>query len=305
MLLKQFPDINFVRQLRNDTVLPTHAWKNVALNFLCRQASRSGVESPYSLFLNRSGHSYCRVNERQHRIDTDTYLLTQPGEVYDLEVDNMQQTEICNLHINRDFFLQLTHTLTTGSHNLLDNPGHDSSYTPQLFTQLYRKDVQFQAFTSQLCELRPDDLQGFDLVLADIVAHILLANEQIRKKIASLPALKATVRADIQQRLARAADYLHANYQHNPNLDEVCRETAISKFHFLRLFKAFYGVTPYQYLCRIRMEKATTLLATTKQPIHEISDALGFEYPNSFVKTFRKSYALSPMQYRKQISNFG
>ena len=66
------------------------------------------------------------------------------------------------------------------------------------------------------------------------------------------------------------------------------------------MFKAFYGITPYQFISAVRMQKAAQLLKTSGLSINEIADQLGFEYPNSLIKAFRKTYKEAPLHYRKE-----
>ncbi len=299
MLLKEFPDINMVRQLKNNAARGGAEWRNVVLNFECREASRLNLGSPYSLFLNKKGHSHCAVNKRQYRIETDTFLFTQPGDVYGLTVDNIHKTELCNIHINRAFFNGVAHTLTTPDEQLIDNP-ESTETNAHLFTQLYRKDATINHLAHKLTTPETYSTNTFDQVLMELVQHLLVSNEDIRKSITRLPFAKAAVRADIYKRLSVAKDYIHSNYNTPLELDAVCKETGMSKFHFLRVFKSYYGITPYQYLTAVRMEKAATLLRSTDAAITEIADGLGFEYPNSFIKAFQKIYHTSPLQYRKQ-----
>jgi AraC family transcriptional regulator len=299
MILKQFPDINMVRGLRNDAVKPANTWRNVVLNIKCRQVSRTGVESPYSLFLNRNGFSHCTVNKQRYQIETDSFLLTQPGQLYDLVIDNPGQTEICNIHINRDFFGQFTRVLTTSSEKLLDDPYDCKNSMPKLLTTLYPKDDRMAELTNRLCAMDVTATDEFELTLGSIIEHLLLAGDEIKRKVAALPYMKAAVKEDISNRLSLAKDYISSNYQSALDLEQICRETGMSKFHFLRLFKTFSGITPYQYLTKVRMEKGRELLRNTDLRLTDISEKVGFEFPNSFIKAFRKTYGSSPMQYRK------
>ncbi len=299
MLVHQFPDINMVRQLRNDAPGNVNAWRNIALNIKCKQISRTGVESPYSLFLNKTGHSFCKVSGRQYRIETDQFLFTRPGDIYDLEVDNLKGTEIFNIHINKDFVDSWANTLLTPDGHLLERATKNTHLQPFLFTQLYAKDGAINTLVNNLGNLEGDDVQGFELALGNIVQYLLLCDENVRKEMARLPATKASVQVDIYRRLTVSKDYIYSNYNRSLDLDELSKEIAISKFHFLRLFKACYGVSPYQYLTNVRLNKGAQLLKETGLHVSEIADDLGFEYPNSFIKSFQKSYGVSPLRYRK------
>lgn len=270
---------------------------NVALNVKCRQISRTGVESPYSLFLNRKGFSYCSVNRQHYQIETDTFLFTQPGDIYDLTVDNPQQTEICNIHINREFFNNAAYSFTTSSARLLDEPESPDHLLP-LFTGLNPADTKITGLINHLVLLSPGDTAAFELLLIDVITNLALASDQVKKAISNMPCMQAHVRKDIYKRLSTARDHIHSNYQIALNLDEICIEAGMSKFHFLRMFKSLYGLTPYQYLLDIKMKKAAGLLEASNMHVNEIANLLGFEYPNSFIKAFKKMYGRAPLQYR-------
>lgn len=57
-----------------------------------------------------------------------------------------------------------------------------------------------------------------------------------------------------------AKDMLHANLQSVLKLDQMCKELDLSKFQFIRLFKAHTGITPYQYFLNCRLEHAKQLI---------------------------------------------
>lgn len=301
MLATQFPDINMVRKLRNERADGNAPlWNNIALNIKCREVSRTGVESPYSIFMNNKGFSHCSVDNRQYRIETDTFLIARPGEMYDLEIDNLHQTEIFNIHINRDFFHDIAYNLTTSSAVLLDEHQAPQDTAPYLSTQLYARDAVLETHTRAIAAAGSNKA-AFDRALTDLVTHLLIANEQVRQAIARIPAMTPAVRAELYSRLILAKDLIHSAYDREIDLDELCRQTAMSRFHFLRIFKAVYGITPYQYLVKVRLDKGSLLLRHTQLPVADISLQLGFAYPNSFIKAFRKVYNISPLQYRKAL----
>ena len=59
------------------------------------------------------------------------------------------------------------------------------------------------------------------------------------------------------------ADYIAKNVQHPVSLAELSAEFNYSKNHIINLFKKEYGMTPYDYLTKKRIEKAQWLLEST------------------------------------------
>ena len=69
--------------------------------------------------------------------------------------------------------------------------------------------------------------------------------------------------------------------------------------YFVRYFKAQTGHTPQAYLLKLRMERAGTLLRTSKKNISEIAECLGFYDGMYFSKVFKKYYSVAPSEYRR------
>jgi len=80
----------------------------------------------------------------------------------------------------------------------------------------------------------------------------------------------------------------------------------LSKFHFVRLFKANYGRTPYQYLIEVRMKKAKEFL-TKGLSVSDVCVSVGFESTPSFTRVFKKITGIMPARFQqlKGKSNFG
>lgn len=300
MLLHNFPNINTIRKLKGNATEGNNAWKNVVLNFRCEKTSRLNIESPYSLFLNKSGHSHCNVNGRTYRVETDHVLFAQPGDVYGLTIDNINKTEICNVHITKQFFEEVAYCRMSNDALLLSSPeGIIDNLLLQ--TQFFPKDKELKIVTDQLSHEITHEQKMFEATLADLVYLMICHNADVKREIELMPQARAAVRADIYRRLTIARDYLHSNYHRNPDLDEIAKEVAMSKYHFLRCFKQHFRVSPFTYLANVRIEKATQMLQFSEMPVADIADALGFEYPNSFIKAFSKAKGMPPSGYRAAL----
>lgn len=103
----------------------------------------------------------------------------------------------------------------------------------------------------------------------------------------------------LYQRVVKAKLFIDNNYSHNLDLDNISDQAYISKYHFIRLFKSVYGRTPKNYLIKVRMNKAKTLLANGNSVL-EVSMRVGFESPTSFAGAFKKNTGLTPSEYRRE-----
>lgn len=69
---------------------------------------------------------------------------------------------------------------------------------------------------------------------------------------------------------------------------------------FQHSFTKLMNMPPVKYLNKLRLDTATFLLSETNLSVMEISDNLGFSDSAYFSNLFKKTYGLSPMQYREK-----
>jgi AraC family transcriptional regulator len=99
--------------------------------------------------------------------------------------------------------------------------------------------------------------------------------------------------------ISEAIEYIHAHYCENIQIDTLAILAQQSKYHFIRSFKQWTKFSPYQYILRLRMEKAKHMLLYSTKTITEISYDVGFSSPSQFYRVFHKHVSCSPQQYRK------
>ena len=99
--------------------------------------------------------------------------------------------------------------------------------------------------------------------------------------------------------LEEAQKLLSENYS-NPNfsLKDFLKKSEISEVHFRKIFKAFYGMPPNQYLISLRLNQAKALLENNVAPINKIAEMLGFSSNCYFSRLFKEKTGFSPNEYR-------
>ena len=116
-------------------------------------------------------------------------------------------------------------------------------------------------------------------------------------------AIRARVypRHELSRQVIGAKEYIDRHFADRLDLDAISGRAMISKYHFLRLFKGHYGVTPHQYLTEVRLQEAKRLLAMDL-PVGEVCTAVGFESVSSFKALFKRYWARTTSSCKK--SNF-
>ncbi|MEO7991740.1 MAG: AraC family transcriptional regulator [Chryseolinea sp.] len=105
----------------------------------------------------------------------------------------------------------------------------------------------------------------------------------------------------VYRRIVQSKMFIDSHYADPIDLDNISDEAAFSKFHFIRLFKNVYGMTPHTYLKFVRIEKAKEFISTG-MPISEACSLVGFESSGSFTTLFKKMVGLTPSAFQiKQL----
>ena len=94
-------------------------------------------------------------------------------------------------------------------------------------------------------------------------------------------------------------NYIDENYHENLNLDLLAQQFSINKFYLQKQFKKKLGLSPNEYLTRIRLEKAKTLLRTTNDTVTQIAQEVGYT-ASYFDNVFKKYESVTPHIYRQR-----
>ncbi len=98
--------------------------------------------------------------------------------------------------------------------------------------------------------------------------------------------------------IERAKQWLKDHYDEQFTLQEVAEHVHLSPAYFSNLFKITTGFSFVDYVTRLRMEKAMSLLIQKRYSLKEISYMVGYNDPNYFSRVFKKHYQVAPSQFQ-------
>lgn len=101
------------------------------------------------------------------------------------------------------------------------------------------------------------------------------------------------------QNLQMIKEYLDTNYSQKITLDLLSNKFYINKFYLERIFKEQFSDTITNYLLKVRITRAKSLLRFTDLSIEKISHECGMNDANYFSRAFKKIEGITPGQFRK------
>lgn len=93
--------------------------------------------------------------------------------------------------------------------------------------------------------------------------------------------------------------YVQMHFTEKLTLAEMAAEFHMSEKYFSRYFHDNYGITFSEYIKRLRISYAKSLLETSEMPITEVALNVGFPNVSFFIRTFKDVFGISPAKYRK------
>lgn len=93
-------------------------------------------------------------------------------------------------------------------------------------------------------------------------------------------------------------EYIESNYCQNFKLSVFEEKYHFSAAYLTKLFRSTYGYSIYEYVLKMRMERAKELLENPDIKILDIAERLGYADNHYFSKAFKNYYEISPSQYR-------
>ncbi len=306
IVLHQFPDINWLKGQINsnfhnrlawdNTKIAHTGWPTVVLNVKTKEEERLAIKGPFSLFMNRVGNSEIKAGKKRISINEHACVMTNKGQYYDFVVNNKAttpQTETLNIHFGEKLYSDAQKVLLNNDKELLDDPfaSQNEELIPikTIFKTAELKGLVNNLLHSNFGNNIMNDENAFALL-----QHLFNENAKKFHQIKALQDLKKSTRQELTDRVWKAVDFMHVNFNRPITLDLIAEIGCMSKFHFSRTFKMVLGCSPYQYLNRLKVNKATEMYSSGKWTLQEIGEEIGIEHASSVSRIIFKHLGKYP-----------
>lgn len=108
---------------------------------------------------------------------------------------------------------------------------------------------------------------------------------------------------DIKEKIERVKSFVQRNSLKKITLKDAAETVSLSPKYLSRIFQECTGTGFNAYKLKLKIEEAKNLLGKSGYNINQISDRLGYENPESFIRQFKKLTAKTPTGYRNRIKN--
>ena len=129
-----------------------------------------------------------------------------------------------------------------------------------------------------------------DIIKASISALVVAVNK--------LPQIQHNEEGQ-DERLTAMLNYIQNNYQ-TVTLESVAEQFHLSEPYVSKYIKDKSGKTFGEHVAHIRMKRAKTLLKNGNMTVENIAYAIGYQNVEHFNRTFKKSFDMTPIQYRNE-----
>jgi AraC-like DNA-binding protein len=106
----------------------------------------------------------------------------------------------------------------------------------------------------------------------------------------------------VENRLLLAKMEMDQHYYARWSCDRLAHIVGMSKFRFIRAFRAAFGSSPIQYVNQVRVERAKHMLALTDQSLQMIALSVGFATSSSLTRAFRRFAGASPGEFLPRLA---
>jgi AraC family transcriptional regulator len=243
------------------------------------------------------------IDGRAVTVDDDNYLIFNDRRKYSSVIRSVRPVHSFSVFFRPGFAEEVLGGMLTPEDRILDRSSDAQRRSVEFAEHLRPHDrlvtpvLKYIAFHVRQ---GVDDEAWYEEQLSFLLERMLGSHRLTAQAIQSVSASRPGKRRELYRRLNWGRDFIHSSYQRPITIDDMARAACLSKYHFIRLFHAHEGVTPYRYLQQKRVAAAQRLLSTTQLTHVEIAEQVGFDHRSTMFRQIRRLTGRSGRQWRRQ-----
>lgn len=254
----------------NDLKIEAYQFKGIMQKF------PNHFHEHYVIGFIESGKRHLSCKNKDYIIEPGDLMIFNPRDNHTCEqIDNRTLDYRC-LNINEDIMKKIMHEIT------------DNEYLPRFSQNVIFHSEQI-TLLREVHEMIMEERKEFEKE-----ENLLFLMKILIDKYAE-PFNKND--SNDNEGIKKICEFIDENYYSSITLDDLSEISKINKYSMLRKFTKLKGVTPYQYLQAVRINKAKELLENGEEVI-DAAYKTGFTDQSHFTNFFKRFIGLTPGQYK-------
>jgi AraC family transcriptional regulator len=241
------------------------------------------------------------IDNRTLSVDDDNYLIFNDRRRYASSLHSARPVRSFSIFFRPGFAEEVLGGMLTAQDRILERGSQSESKSVEFGEHLRPHDkivTPVLRYIALHVDRGLEDPAWYEEQLSFLLERMLGSHRSTHKAVQSLSAIRPGKRRELYRRLSWGRDFIQSNYRQQITIDEMASAACLSKYHFIRLFHALEGVTPYRYLQQKRVAAAQRLLATTDLTHVEIAEQVGFDHRTTMFRQMRRLTGRSGRQWR-------
>jgi AraC family transcriptional regulator len=114
------------------------------------------------------------------------------------------------------------------------------------------------------------------------------------RQLQRIPSVKANTKKDLYKKVSKGKNFIDSCYMAPLTIEMIAKECCMSEYHFFRLFKLIFRVSPHQYIIHKRLERGKKMIGEYHLPVSAAAVDCGFSDIHTFSTAFRKHFGFTP-----------
>lgn len=250
--------------------------------------------SRYHICVPIDGSETYRVAGQRYVIKPGQYFILNPGQEVRAEGKMPKAVNGFCLFLSMETLSEAAQDMELNSNQTISSPSREF-----ILKNYHLEENAFGRHLQKLLPqlLYPDNmLMDWEVFYGDLAVQLLQTHCQISQQLKAIPYTGAATKEEIYKRISMVNNYILECYAQPISLDILEKVGLFSKYHVVRLYRLLYGMTPYQHVLQLRIEKAKSLLRKEFSPT-EVAYMLSFSDRRAFSKVFKKWVGVAPGNY--------
>ena len=240
-----------------------------------------------------SGEEIYYANDKKYKVKVGEYIIGNEFTKSIVQINNNESVQGLCIDISSEIISEVAEF-----HDVNGTELKEFLLSDQFFVNRYN--VKNTSLGYSLNEINQkikagtftNDLQQNDLFYS-LAESIITDQRFIFDHLSKLDFKKNVTNEEVFRAVFQAKSFIDEHITDNLSLEKITLQVGISKYHFIRVFKSVFGISPYQYQKRKRLEFAKLDLLSGNE-ILLTAIRFGFPDVSTFSKAFKQQFGLTP-----------